>query len=456
MKKIELAFYFEDCGKPEMAEGCYLEILAEDPQDANALHNLGRLYHAHGFIDKALLQFRKLVKHYSDSSSSNTLANILLDVGRAKDAMNLFINESDKLMASTHIYDYEICKSMHEKYGEKYPTPMRNRYGTGRIGFISPDFNKSTVMDFFLAVLSKEHYCYHDSSKSDELTAKVQQGCASFTDVYDFSDQELHDRLEKDKIDYVIDLAGHFDRQRRDFFGKIHSYNYIRYVHGTGVKHSVRISDGTIDPWSTQENILKIKGCCFGYTGEEKAPLSVGSNKDRIYGSLNRAGKFSDDLLKAWAGILEEDQQGILKVLCVGGEQSIQLRSRIIDAGIQSHRLQLVPTNKWYYHFVSSCDVILDSYAYSGVTTTCDALWAGVPVVTLSGYGPQSRVGASLLRGANLGHLVADSVSDYIALASGAAVVGLSGRDMREHVRQSPLMDGSIQRRFTEALYGGH
>lgn len=449
MTSLQKCFYLEDHGHTADAEKVYLSILADTPNNPDALHNLGRLYYKNNMLDRAIGVFKHLVSVVENPQSLTDLCHLLLDAGHTVDSVKHFPNPSDKLMASCHLQDHAHCDMLHKEWGNKYTLNTKPK-GNGRIGFVSPDFKKSTVMDFFLPVVSKDHYCYYDGTKQDHITTKVQDRCGKFMDVSRLSDTQLAEQLELDGIDITVDLAGNFDRKRRDYFGNHQSYNYIRYVHGTGSPNSIRVTDSIIDPVDTDERIVRVDGCCFGYQGNPDVPVKAQHSGPKKYGSLNRPAKFTPELFQAWSDILKIDKDALLFVLCPSGGGSKSLRQRMVDSGIPAERLHLVANGNHYHRFVSSMDVILDSFAYSGVTTTCDALWAGVPVVTMAGISPQNRIGASLLTAAGQASFIADSISDYILLAGETATS--DGVSLRRQVRQSPLVDGSIKERLIKAL----
>jgi protein O-GlcNAc transferase len=458
MTNLELCFHLEDTGRIVEAEQLYRKLLAEEPSNPILLHNIGRLYRNAGDIDNASTAFSML----DTPAARNALGHIRMDQGRTVEAIEIFKslpNQSDYLFAACHAGDADAA---HAAFGASCKVESKVAWPTdGKIGWISPNFRQHTVPKFLRPVLDENDYFYSDVVKPDAKTAEFQAAYRNWRDTSGWTDAQLVEQLRADGISHVVDLTGHMDGGKRAaMFGSLPtSYNYIGYCRGSGIPQQIRITDDFIDPRgkATTESLLRVPGGCYGYCGDDSlAAATKAMDSTVVYGSLNRPAKFTDELLTTWAKIINA-RSCVLRLLVPGGENSISLRKRVEAAGVPADKLQLVPTGgaEHYHGFIRSLDFVLDSFAYSGMTTTADALWLGVPVITLAGATPQSRVGASLLTNV-VPHWIANSVEEYVALALDDKHFDdrhwLRGMALREKMKAGNLCNGSIGKRLRLVL----
>jgi predicted O-linked N-acetylglucosamine transferase (SPINDLY family) len=177
------------------------------------------------------------------------------------------------------------------------------------------------------------------------------------------------------------------------------------------------------------------------------------------FGSFNRGRKIDDSVMLVWSHLLRELPQSRL-VLKPGPVDRGSLRARFARHGVSEERIEFVEyASGILHHFAhyNSIDIALDTFPYNGTTTTCEALWMGVPVVTLAGRDHRSRVGATLLRSAGLAQLIASTPDEYVERAVGLAQdpKGLDElrRSRRGVMQRSPLMDAVPFTRALEAAY---
>lgn len=435
-EKQARAFAFEDAGNPMEAERLYRLALSHDSGDALARFNLGRLYHHHGALDKAVVCFARVASdNPKDAEAKKALADILLDLGDARGAVSLLRNTSDRLFAACHLSDAGMVDKLHQHFGASI-MPSVELPNTDRIAYISPDFKTSTVMKFFLPVVTTDDYCYSDTIVQDDVTQKVRRHCGRWRETSAMSDDEVIEQLRRDDIGIVVDLCGHMPGHRRvSLFSKLkNSFSYIRYPRPTGIPGQRMIADSVI---GNGHEYLDVPGGCFAYQGDPTiAPVTKAVK--RVFGSTNRPGKFDEGLYRCWAKIVSESG-GTLRLLVPGGESNRLLRENIERSGVASDALELLATGSGYWEFVKSLDCLLDARSYSGVTTVADAIWAGVPVVGILGDSPQGRLAASVLTTAGLSDWVASSEDDYVRIALGEQ---MSGAILRNHLMGSALMDG--------------
>jgi len=271
--------------------------------------------------------------------------------------------------------------------------------------------------------------------------------------------------IRADQLDVAVDLNGHLA-------GGVNQHlfaagcatiecSYIGYPHATGLPHVWRISDHMADPIVSYEHerVLHLHGCCWAYQPREDPPRALPpfeGNGYVTFGCLNRACKINRQVATTWAEVLRMVPDSRLLVLAMGGEHNLRVRGLLEECGVPATRLRLEAPSPRHERFLELCakvDISLDPFPYAGMTTTCDGLWQGVPVVTLAGYSHRARVGASILTAVGLSDWIAEDLAHYVELAVIAAfrldVLAELRDELRGMVARSPLCDG---RRVAAAL----
>jgi predicted O-linked N-acetylglucosamine transferase (SPINDLY family) len=460
MNNLELAFKYEDENEPAKAEEIYLQMLALEPHNPLALFNYGRICWKWGVIDKAAKVFKRLTDTTEDAEFRTAYANLLLDRGNTPEAVEQFRlakKPSDMLFAATHLGNADQLHS--EWFNGLKPQVFKQPQGNN-IGWVSGNFRNHTVPKFLDAVIDQSDYLYSDTTATDATTERY-KAFKNYRDISAMTDEQLAEQLQKDGTGTVIDLSGHLSSGKRALFfaGLPKSYSYIGYPCTTGIPQQIRITDKIIDPADTGEKIIRLHQA-YGYAGDHSVEVMETKHERgecKVFGSLNRPAKYSDSLLNSWAKIIQQSG-GKLRLLVPHGNQQMDLRERVIAAGVPSDSLELVASGGDYWGFIRSCDLILDAFNYSGMTTAADALWAGVPFITLEGDTPQSRVGASLLHSVGIPHWIAQTEAEYVRLAADsrhwlrgealrARLQSASGRTkemFRNAVKASPLQSSPM------------
>ena len=314
-----------------------------------------------------------------------------------------------------------------------------------RIGYLSPDFRDHSVGLFIEPVISAHDarryavYCYANSSPSDDLddpvNYKIRATATSFVDAIALSDAELAARIRADNIDVLIDLAGHTRGTRvavmRERLAPV-QVTWLGYPNTTGLDTmDYRISDPYVDDPNSREyteDIYRLPEtfiCCGGFEDVERSAVPpVASSGQLSFGSYNNVRKFTAELIDCWVKILAAVPNS--RLLIKAGRATAPLTRRNLLAafasgGISAERIELrdvLDSRRAHLATYNDIDLALDTFPYNGTTTTCEALWMGVPVLTLRGRRHASRVSYSILRNCGLDELVVDSVDDYISLAT--------------------------------------
>lgn len=347
------------------------------------------------------------------------------------------------------------------------------------VGYLSPDFRTHSVAWFIEPVL--EHHdrtavevcCYHTLRDADATTARLRALADRWCDAGAMDDAALARRIRDDGIDVLVDLAGHTGGHRLGVAALCPApviATYLGYPNTTGVPGvGWRIVDAITDPPGeadarATEQLARLDRCFLCYRPPAEAPEPAPPDRDApVFGSFNTLAKVGPETLDLWAGALRATPGSHL-VLKAKGLAEARARERLTRGferrGITGERLDLIaytPSSRDHLALYGSVDVALDTFPYHGTTTTCEALWMGVPVVTLAGRAHAGRVGVSLLGAVGLPEFVATTPAEYARLAS--VLVADRGRlddlrtTLRERLRTSPLCDAPSHARALEGAY---
>ena len=444
--------------KGEEAERYLRRFLAEHPEPSNAHSILGHLHVQRGLFEEGLALLRKGVGRSSAQSAEHS--TLIFD-------MNYLASADPVEMRAEHERWAKRFALPHVLHGE----PARTDIEPGRrlrIGFISPDFRGHSVSFFFLPVLrnldrtSLETFCYAFVDRPDEMTTILQQAADHWRDVAGLPDEEIAQRIREDRIDILVDLAGHTSDNRLLVLARRPApvqATYLGYPNTTGMSAvDWRIVDRITDPPHADayavERLLRLDRCFLSYQPIEYPEVTEPpclSNGYVTFGSFNNMAKLNDTVFEAWGAILK-GVQGSRLLLKHDMSHDPVVRERVMQAfinqGIDPSRIELLERTRGRADHLCTygrVDVALDSFPYNGTTTTCEALWMGVPVVTLAGATHAGRVGASLLQTIGLESCIAADRDEYVLtatqLAASPALLSTLRGMLRSEMAASPLMD---------------
>lgn len=347
-----------------------------------------------------------------------------------------------------------------------------------RIGFLSPDLNRHPVGLLLLPVIRAHDrarfdlYAYCNNRKEDEVSREI-ASLTHWRTVDRLSDAALSDRIRQDRIDILVDLAGHTQGSRVEVFAARPApvqLSWLGYFATTGLKtFDAVLMDEWLVPaaaerWFT-EPVTRIPGGRFCYEpvpfAPEVAPLPALAQGVVTFGSFNNTAKLNESVLRLWAELLKQIPNSRLFLKCetfIDRELNAKTRRIFADAGIAQERLELQGASAHgpLLHGYGQVDISLDPFPFGGGYTSLESLWMGVPVITW----PQSRVAGrqtySFLKAIGLDEFIAADEVNYLRIAKQFADdlprLAQLRAGLRDRMRASPLMDAQRLTRYLEQI----
>ena len=456
---------YRTLGQQDNAEKYFKRALKLSPGNALVLNNLGNIKHP-VCIEEAIDYFRQALKinpEYAEANSNLLIAlNYLPEITREQ----LFKEHQD--FARTHQLTITgtSCKIIDSS------SPQKKL----RVGYISPDFRQHPVAHFIEPVFSNydqekfETYVYYNNTIQDSWTKRLMALVDKWRNIGMLDDIQLASQIKRDKIDILLDLSGHTARNRLLVFPHRPApvqASWLGYPHSTGLDSmdyylTDKVADSKNDQQYYTEKLVFLEHGLSCHTPPDNAPeitqLPIQATGHITFGTLNILSKINDKVLDLWCRILHDNSNAKLLIFRnqLYGSVAEKLKNAFSYRGIDDSQLEFystMGTDKNYLYAYNKIDILLDTFPWSGHTTTCEALWMGVPVVTLYGDRHASRLSASVLHQINLSELIAFSEDEYVqiarSLASNMSRLFELRNSLREKMLSSPLCDGYS---FTKSL----
>jgi predicted O-linked N-acetylglucosamine transferase (SPINDLY family) len=483
------------------ALSCHAEAVRLAPRNAACWYNQGATLLTTDRIPESLVSFeRALSIESSHTGALSGRALCLYKLHRVPEAVALYerVLASDprnhqamsyRLLALNNLdVDPMALAEAHRQYGRLVGGPVPGRFVPRpsislplRVGILSADLRRHSVAYFMRPFLETaaaqgiELFLYHDHGREDEVSAAFRALCHTWRNLAGSVNEVVERQILSDAPSVLIDLSGHTGSNRMALLARRLApvqVTYLGYPNTTGLASmDFRLVDALTDPegeadtWHT-ERLVRFAPTAWCYSPPGNAPAPVGARdlqRPVTFGSFNHFTKVTDELLRQWSLLLAEVPGSRLLLKSSGLEQPVvaeQVRGRLRAAGINLasvdlHGLRQDPAE--HLALYGSIDVALDPSPYNGTTTTCEALWMGVPVVVLVGHRHASRVGLSLLSSIGRSDWTASSWEEYRAIARRLAcapvATDLRGEALRAAMQGSVLMDGAGQSaRFWAAI----
>ncbi len=468
---FNLGFAFQNHRKFDEAIAAFRRAIEVRPDYAEAHSNLGVALQGQGKLDEAIAAYRRAIEVRPDHADAQS--NLLMCLNYHDEIT------ADRVFAAHREWGARVARQARPPAAYANARDAERRL---RIGYVSPDFRQHSVA-YFVEPLLKGHdrqavevFCYAEVARPDAATARLRGLADCWRATVGLSDDELADRIRADGVDILVDLAGHTANNRLGVFARRPApvqATWLGYPNTTGLDAiDYRLVDAVTDPPGAadalaSETLVRLEGGFLCYGGAPDAPEPAAppclKNGAATFGSANNGAKVSTAAFDAWARLLVRLPEA--RLLLKGpqfGDATARalLLARLAERGVAAERVELMawlPDKAAHLAVYDRIDVALDPFPYNGATTTCEALWMGVPVVTLRGDRHAGRVGASLLSQIGLTDLVADSVENYVEIAAALAgdrerLTDLRG-SLRPRMAASPLCDGPAFARKIEAAF---
>lgn len=446
-----LGSVFQAMGRLRDAIASYEAALKINPRLAVTLDSLGSAYQSQGDFENAERYYRQCLS--AVPANLQTRSNLLM--------LQNYLPDSDSAKVfEEHLEWGRVAEGRIPHLGSIEPSGNSQR--RIRIGYLSPDFREHSVASFIEPVL-REHdrsrfevWCYSNLPKPDGTTLRIKAAVDGWRDIDKLTDAEAAHLVREDRIDILVDLAGHSGNNRLGIFAAQPTplqLTYLGYPNTTGLDTiAYRITDGVADPVCEEvyysEKLLRLDGCFLCYQppadAPEVAPLPAQVNGHITFGSFNNYSKINSGVLQLWAKVLRQVPGSRLLLKCPAlTDDSVRARAStdFQTLGIDVERVELLGhtrTRQEHLSLYARVDIALDTFPYNGTTTTCEALWMGVPVLSLVGKHHAGRVGATLLSAAGLTEWLSNTPESFVATAQARAA------DMAGLARLRGLLRGQI------------
>ena len=501
-----LADHLAGRGQFEMAQTLHLRIAEAAPRSAAAWNNLGNFYRIWSKPDQACDAFERAIKVDPTFSPAHcNLGNALKDRGQIDQAIASFrraveLTPSDPQIYSNLVYACGFSAAFGPgellnqatAWADRFEKPLlelqtkhsADRDGSRklRVGYVSMDFRNHVVGRNVLPILQNhdrerfEIHCFSTLAVADAMTLLFARVADHWHECGSLNDSELAEKIRSQQIDILVDLSLHMAGNRLLVFARRPApvqITWAGYPGTTGLRSiDFRITDPQIDPVFDlpcnrpaqtdefySEKSIRLPHSFWCYRPMDGTPLvnplPAVSAGFITFGCLNNFAKVTPAALRLWATVLIQTPQSRLLLLCPEGSARTNTLAFFASQQVQSARVQFVPmtlpeNHMQRYHAI---DICLDPLPYTGHTTTLDALWMGVPVVTLAGTTSLSRGSVTALTQVGLESLIAKSADQYVeittSLASDINFLERLRMELRDQLRASPICDES---QFTRSL----
>ncbi|MEA2631852.1 MAG: protein O-GlcNAc transferase, partial [Chloroflexota bacterium] len=489
-------------GRLDDAIAAYSRAIQLEPEYAKAHNNLGNALQSEGRLDEAIAAFERAIAVNPDlAEAHNNLGVVFKDQGRLDEALACFRGaverKPDFSGAASNVlytlyfhpdYDARAILAEHRRWDARFADPLADSIRPHpndpspdrrlRIGYVSPDFRSHPVGLFMVPLLESHHHdnyeivCYSNSSLADAITGRCRAHADVWREVRGLSDERLALAIRRDRIDILVDLTMHMANGRLLVFARKPApvqVTYLAYCGTTGLgTMDYRLTDPYLDPPGQEERPYSERSIHLGetywcYRPAVQTPprkTTPASQAGHItFGCLNNFCKVTAPTLEVWSRLLRAMPEARLLLHADAGSHRDRVRDFLTRQGVSPDRLTFsgrMPTPD-YFRMYERIDVALDPFPYGGGTTTCDALWMGVPVVTLAGQTAVGRGGLSILSNVGLSDLVARDSDEYVRicleLARDRSRLNELRASLRARMQRSPLMDAPRFARGIEAIY---
>ena len=483
-----LANALKDQGQLDEAVASYRRALELDPNIAMAYNNLGLALKDQGQLDDAVASYRRALElDPNNAMAYNNLGLAFDDMCRPAEAETSWRQalqiKPDLTEAFTNLLfhlqtnettDVRVLFAEHGHYGELFETPLRSqwpRHANSRnpdrplkIGFVSADLNNHPVANFIEPVLMHltghprlSLHAYYNNTLVDGMTERLRGYLEQWHPIARLSDEMLAQKIREDGIDVLIDLSGHTDKNRLLTFARKPApvqASWIGYPGTTGLRamdyyfsDRLFLPPGQFDSQFT-EKIVRLPASTPFLPSEYAPPvnaLPALANGYVTFGSFNRLNKFSPSVIALWSQVLRSLPGSRVVLGGIQERKQEMLIEWFAQGGIAREQLDFHPRTSMAHYLAlhQQVDLCLDTFPYSGGTTTLHALWMGVPTISLAGSTAAGRTSAGILGHVGLEAFVAHDAADFVqkglSWASQLSLLSIIRTELRDRFARSAM-----------------
>jgi predicted O-linked N-acetylglucosamine transferase (SPINDLY family) len=500
---VNLGNAFWDLGRLDEAVGSYRRALELRPDHAVVWSNLGNALKDQGQLDQAVESYQRAVAlkpeyvgGYSNLGSAlmaqTRVAEAVASYRRALALRPDYVDARDNLLLSLLylpdlapaelLAEHQIWDVVHGRPLASQIRPHANSREPERrlrIGYVSPDFRQHAIAYAFLPLLANhdrsqfEVLLYSSTRQRDGMTERLRGLADGWREIAGLTDELVSEQIRADGIDLLVDLACHTAGNRLGVFARKPAPLQVTH---SGMTSGLSAIDYVLadqylapdlPPEALAERPLRLVGCYTCYTPPAEAPavgpLPALATGQVTFGSFNNLSKLNPSVAALWGRILREVPGSRL---LLKGSQAVdaatheRVRALFSAQGLPAERVVFLPKTLGLAEHLGRyglIDIGLDPFPFNGFTTTCEALWMGLPVVTLAGRLFADRAGVTFLTAAGLPELVAADGEAYVRIAAQLAAdlpaLAILRAGLRERVAGSTLCDGPGYARRVEAAF---
>jgi len=501
--RYNLGNALKELGRLEEASTAYSDAIRITPDYAEAYFNKGILLNDQGLIEEAVAAFDAAIRIKPDYAEAHTnLGVVVQSRGQHREAMACYERAialrpqyweaHSNLLMSQHYSPHENNQSMlaaAKRFAAALPARLQPLVADGtrdperrlRVGLVSADLRTHPVGFFLEGLLACcdrtafEIVCYANDSRADALTKRLRDNAAAWRSIVGIADPDAAAMIGRDRIDILVDLSGHSAKNRLPLFALRPApvqASWLGYFGTTGLHEidAILLDEASVPPdeeGAFVERVVRLPGSRFcyappDYAPEVKAPPYL-ENGYVTFGSFNNLAKINEDVLGAWAAILNAAPSARLilkwKTLSSAVERD-RLSASFAAVGGDIARLELrgASHHAKMLDEYGDIDVALDPFPFGGGLTSCEALWMGVPVLTMPETRIVSRQTFGFLAAIGLdGDFAVASLDAYTArgaafAADPSALEGLR-KGLRKRMKASPLCDAPSFARKMESAW---
>jgi protein O-GlcNAc transferase len=481
----------KDAGRLDQAMAAFRRAIELAPNHPEPWNNLGNAFRKQGKLDDAIAAYHLALNLAPANAQTHSNLGAArkeagdIDQASASSRQAVLLNPSSptlhsNLLYALHFHPGSTPQSLleeHQLWDQRHGRPLppsrpaihRQKNPKFRIGYVSPDFGQHVVGRFMVRLIVGhdrgrfEITCYSNALwQPNPVTEQLRASAHHWREIGHLSDHEADQLIRSDGIDILVDLSAHMAGNRLPLFAKKPApiqVSYLAYCGTTGLSAmDYRLTDPYFDPEEDgngpyTERSIRLPSSYWCYKPPDEAaevfpPPSLATGQI-TFGSLNSFAKVNPGVLATWARILGAVPGSRLLIHALEGAHRRRAIARFTQEGIDPQRITFVgftPLSDYFERY-NQIDIALDPFPYAGGTTTLDAFWMGVPVITLSGQTAVGRGGVSILSNLGLRDLIASTTDQYVdiarALAQDRPRLASLRNSLRQRLRESPLMDAA-------------